>query len=167
MACRKIQAHPGIANVSTRFTPIVVKYWPPLREIAYLLSHLRSVIENLEPSWSKAFLRRTRFLDSDFQGDVLAIISEFTIRLVGCSFLNKITSCRHGLYIPPYRRASPSSDPMPNSWPLCFTPSRPAYSRRGCGGWLRSTQNPNHRNTWRRAIFVRVILCTTSHCSLT
>lgn len=34
-----------------------------------------SVIEHLEPAWSRAFLRRTRFLDSDFQGDVLAVIS--------------------------------------------------------------------------------------------
>jgi len=35
-----------------------------------------SVVEHLEPAWSRAFLRRTRFLDSDFQGDVLAVISE-------------------------------------------------------------------------------------------
>lgn len=45
-----------------------------LRQIAYLLSHLMSVVEHLEPAWARAFLRRTRFLDSDFQGDVLAVI---------------------------------------------------------------------------------------------
>ena len=42
--------------------------------MAYALSHLFSVVENLEPSWSRALLRRNRFLDSDFQGDVLAVI---------------------------------------------------------------------------------------------
>ncbi|KAI0917777.1 hypothetical protein AcV7_007101 [Taiwanofungus camphoratus] len=47
-------------------------------QIAYLLSHLMSVVEHLEPAWSRAFLRRTRFLDSDFQGDVLAVISTCT-----------------------------------------------------------------------------------------
>jgi hypothetical protein len=40
-----------------------------------LLSHLMSVVEHLEPAWAHAFLRRTRMLDSDFQGDVLAVIS--------------------------------------------------------------------------------------------
>jgi len=34
-----------------------------------------SVVEHLEPAWAHAFLRRTRMLDSDFQGDVLAVIS--------------------------------------------------------------------------------------------
>ncbi len=34
-----------------------------------------SVVEHLEPAWRRAFLRRTRFLDADFQGDVLAVIS--------------------------------------------------------------------------------------------
>jgi hypothetical protein len=43
-------------------------------EIAYLLSHLMSVLQHLEPAWTRAFLRRTRFLDPDFQGDVLAVI---------------------------------------------------------------------------------------------
>lgn len=45
-------------------------------QMAYLLSHLMSVVEGLEPAWRRAFLRRTRFLDADFQGDVLAVISE-------------------------------------------------------------------------------------------
>ncbi len=47
-------------------------------EIAYLLSHLMSVLQHLEPAWTRAFLRRTRFLDPDFQGDVLAVISKRT-----------------------------------------------------------------------------------------
>ena len=44
-------------------------------QIAYLLSHLMSVVERLEPAWRRAFLRRTRLPDADFQGDVLAVIS--------------------------------------------------------------------------------------------
>jgi hypothetical protein len=39
-----------------------------------------SVVEHMESSWTAAFLRRTRFLDADFQGDVLAVISELAIR---------------------------------------------------------------------------------------
>lgn len=45
-------------------------------EAAFLLSHLLSIVERLEPAWCRAFLRRTRLLDADFQGDVLAVISE-------------------------------------------------------------------------------------------
>ena len=51
-------------------------------EIAYLLSHLMSVVERLEPAWRRAFLRRTRFMDADFQGDVLAVISTFLLLTV-------------------------------------------------------------------------------------
>lgn len=42
--------------------------------ISYSLSNLISVLEHLEPSWARAFLRRTRFMDPDFQGDILAVI---------------------------------------------------------------------------------------------
>lgn len=42
--------------------------------VTYSLSHLLSVMEHLEPAWTRAFLRRTRFIDADFQGDVLAVI---------------------------------------------------------------------------------------------
>jgi len=44
-------------------------------QIAFSLSHLMSVIEHLEPAWTRALLKRTRFLDPDFQGDILAIIT--------------------------------------------------------------------------------------------
>ena len=37
-----------------------------------------SVVEQLEPAWSLAFLRRTRMLDAEFQGDVLAVISKLS-----------------------------------------------------------------------------------------
>ena len=45
--------------------------------ISYSLSNLLSVLEHLELSWARAFLRRTRFMDPDFQGDVLAVICTF------------------------------------------------------------------------------------------
>ncbi|KIY44983.1 hypothetical protein FISHEDRAFT_50366 [Fistulina hepatica ATCC 64428] len=44
-------------------------------QIAYSLSHLLSTIKHMEAAWTRAFLRRTRFLDPDFQGDVLAVLS--------------------------------------------------------------------------------------------
>ncbi|KAJ6597201.1 hypothetical protein DFH09DRAFT_113905 [Mycena vulgaris] len=62
-------------------------------QIAYSLSHLMSIVEHMEPSWTRAFLRRTRFLDSDFQGDVLAVISMVSTALrTGCA-LPQITPC--------------------------------------------------------------------------
>ncbi|KAJ7744984.1 hypothetical protein DFH07DRAFT_20255 [Mycena maculata] len=61
--------------------------------LSYSLSHLMSIIEHMEPSWTRAFLRRTRFLDSDFQGDVLAVISMISTALrTGCA-LPQITPC--------------------------------------------------------------------------
>jgi hypothetical protein len=39
-----------------------------------------SVLQHLDPAWTRAFLRRTRFLDPDFQGDVLAVISKGAIK---------------------------------------------------------------------------------------
>lgn len=44
-----------------------------------------SVVEHLDPAWSRAFLRRTRLLDADFQGDVLAVISAFPMPRIGSS----------------------------------------------------------------------------------
>ncbi|KAJ6502261.1 hypothetical protein C8R45DRAFT_818343 [Mycena sanguinolenta] len=62
-------------------------------QLAYSLSHLFSIIENMDPSWTRAFLRRTRLLESDFQGDVLAVISMISTALrTGCA-LPQITPC--------------------------------------------------------------------------
>lgn len=77
---------------NSRITTVRLSYLarlpPPLlkchaRDIAYLLSHLMSVVEHLEPAWCRAFLRRTRFLDADFQGDVLAVISTHQACFIG------------------------------------------------------------------------------------
>jgi len=62
-------------------------------QLAYLLSHLLSVVVHLEPAWSRAFLRRSRFLDSDFQGDMLAVISLTSTALRSGNPLPQITPC--------------------------------------------------------------------------
>ncbi|KII83920.1 hypothetical protein PLICRDRAFT_179954 [Plicaturopsis crispa FD-325 SS-3] len=62
-------------------------------QIAYSLSHLMSVVEHLNPAWTQAFMRRTRFMDSDFQGDVLAVISMISTSLRTGTPLPQITPC--------------------------------------------------------------------------
>ncbi|KIP04314.1 hypothetical protein PHLGIDRAFT_493842 [Phlebiopsis gigantea 11061_1 CR5-6] len=62
-------------------------------QVGYLLSHLMSVVEQLEPAWRRAFLRRTRFVDADFQGDVLAVISMISTALKTGQPLPQITPC--------------------------------------------------------------------------
>ncbi|KAG1817351.1 hypothetical protein EV424DRAFT_1324468 [Suillus variegatus] len=62
-------------------------------QIAYELCYLMSVVHDLEPAWAHAFLRRTRMLDSDFQGDVLAVISLVSNALHTGSPLPQITPC--------------------------------------------------------------------------
>ncbi|KAF8896796.1 hypothetical protein CPB84DRAFT_1682022 [Gymnopilus junonius] len=61
--------------------------------ISYGLSHLMSVLEHMEPAWSRAFLRRTRFIDPDFQGDVLGVVSMITFALRTGTPLPQITPC--------------------------------------------------------------------------
>ena len=63
-----------------------------VRQIANLLSHLMSVAEHLEPAWSRAFLLRTRFLDADFQGDVLAVISKLDVDFPSSQWWTKRSS---------------------------------------------------------------------------
>ncbi|KAF7363690.1 hypothetical protein MSAN_01026700 [Mycena sanguinolenta] len=63
------------------------------KQLAYSLSHLFSIVENMDPSWTRAFLRRTRLLDADFQGDVLAVISMISTALRTGSALPQITPC--------------------------------------------------------------------------
>ncbi|CCM03488.1 uncharacterized protein FIBRA_05622 [Fibroporia radiculosa] len=62
-------------------------------QVAFHLSHLMSVVEHLDPAWSRAFLRRTRFLDADFQGDVLAVVSMISTALRTGNPLPQITPC--------------------------------------------------------------------------
>ncbi|KZT65496.1 hypothetical protein DAEQUDRAFT_520383 [Daedalea quercina L-15889] len=62
-------------------------------QIAFLLSHLMSVVEHLGPAWSRAFLRRTRLLDADFQGDVLAVISMISTALRTGTPVPQVTPC--------------------------------------------------------------------------
>ncbi|KIK91214.1 hypothetical protein PAXRUDRAFT_150011 [Paxillus rubicundulus Ve08.2h10] len=77
-------------------------------QMSYLLSHLMSVAEQLEPAWAHAFLRRTRMLDADFQGDVLAVISLISSALrtgnplpqvTPCPLLDRFMERQHGLSV--------------------------------------------------------------------
>jgi uncharacterized membrane protein YgaE (UPF0421/DUF939 family) len=77
-------------------------------QISNLLSQLTSVLEQMEPPWAHAFLKRTRLSDADFQGDVLAVISLISVSLrtgnplpqvTPCPLLDRFMERRHGLYI--------------------------------------------------------------------
>ena len=81
MACGTVSEDSGHSAVrqtprryETLFLNAVVR-----RRIAYHLSYLMSVVVQFEPAWSRAFLRRCRFLDSEFQGEMLAVISKFRV----------------------------------------------------------------------------------------
>ncbi|KII83301.1 hypothetical protein PLICRDRAFT_180563 [Plicaturopsis crispa FD-325 SS-3] len=52
-----------------------------------------SVVEHLNPAWTQAFMRRTRFMDSDFQGDVLTVISMISASLRTGTPLPQTTPC--------------------------------------------------------------------------
>ncbi|TDL21197.1 hypothetical protein BD410DRAFT_821614 [Rickenella mellea] len=62
-------------------------------EIAYLLSHMTSVITHLEPAWAKAFLKRTHFLEASFQADMLAVINMISTAIRTGTPLPQITPC--------------------------------------------------------------------------
>ncbi|KAF8067019.1 hypothetical protein FPV67DRAFT_1769133 [Lyophyllum atratum] len=62
-------------------------------QLTYSLSHLMAVYHYLEPAWARALLRRTKFLDTDFQGDILAVITMISTALRAGSPLPQITPC--------------------------------------------------------------------------
>ncbi|KAF8123857.1 hypothetical protein EV363DRAFT_1587054 [Boletus edulis] len=62
-------------------------------QISNLLSHLISVLEQMEPAWAHAFLKRTRLSDADFQGDVLAVMSLISSSLRNGNPLPQVTPC--------------------------------------------------------------------------
>jgi len=62
-------------------------------KIGYHLSYLMSVVVQFEPAWSRAFLRRCRFLDSEFQGEMLAVISLISTALRSGAPIPQITPC--------------------------------------------------------------------------
>jgi hypothetical protein len=77
-------------------------------QISNLLSQLTTVLEQMEPAWAQAFLKRTRLSDADFQGDVLAVISLISSSLraghplpqvTPCPLLNRFMQRPHGLNI--------------------------------------------------------------------
>ncbi|KAJ7286095.1 hypothetical protein C8J57DRAFT_1286719 [Mycena rebaudengoi] len=73
---------------------------------------LQIIVSHMEPAWTRAFLRRTRLLDSDFQGDVLAVISWFIsmistalrtgsalLQITPCPLLDRFTQPQYGLNV--------------------------------------------------------------------
>lgn len=62
-------------------------------QMACHLSHFMSVVKHLEPAWARALLRRTRFLDTDFQGDTLAVITLISSSIRSGCPLPQITPC--------------------------------------------------------------------------
>lgn len=108
MAVAEISEDPRVAVVRLRVPCFVFRaYLGALRQIAYLLSHLMSVAEHLEPAWSRAFLRRTRFLDADFQGDVLAVISTLLIFSAATSRVYSRLFCATGMVSTALRTGNP------------------------------------------------------------
>ena len=94
--------------------------------MSYSLSNLLSVLEHLESSWARAFLRGTRFLDPDFQGDVLAVICTWSTSRIMSIHLNLCLKCTsYDLFLfangysssPNHTLSSPGSIPTPISWP--------------------------------------------------
>ncbi|KAG9311166.1 hypothetical protein JVU11DRAFT_8233 [Chiua virens] len=77
-------------------------------QILNLLSQLTSVLEQMEPAWTLAFLKRTRLSDADFQGDVLAVMSLISSSLrtgnplpqvTPSPLLNRFMERHHGLNV--------------------------------------------------------------------
>lgn len=55
------------------------------------MSHCLTVVERLGPAYSRALLRRTRFLDPQFLGDVVAVFSMTSTALRTAAPLPQIT----------------------------------------------------------------------------
>ncbi|SPO32802.1 uncharacterized protein UTRI_05688_B [Ustilago trichophora] len=87
-------------NVSYEFS--LRGRWPAARyrellevqmQISKLLSHCLAILERLGPAYSIALLRRTRFLDPRFLGDVVSVISMCSTALKTGQPLPQITPC--------------------------------------------------------------------------
>ncbi|SNX87709.1 uncharacterized protein MEPE_06419 [Melanopsichium pennsylvanicum] len=87
-------------NVSYEFS--LRGRWPAARyrelfdvqmQISKLLSHCLAILERLGPAYSIALLRRTRFLDPKFLGDVVSVISMCSTALKTGEALPQVTPC--------------------------------------------------------------------------
>lgn len=101
-------------NVSYEFS--LRGRWPAARykelfevqmQISKLLSHCLAILERLGPAYSIALLRRTRFLDPRFLGDVVSVISMCSTALrtgeplpqvTPCPLVDRFMNVPHGLY---------------------------------------------------------------------
>ena len=80
------------------------------RKIANHLSYLMAVVAQFEPAWSQAFLRRCRFLDSEFQGETLAVISE---RACGGPLLSCLMRSRYNFHCVEEWHSNPADHTLP------------------------------------------------------
>jgi hypothetical protein len=110
-----------------------------------------SAIEQLEPAWADAFLQRSRFLDADFQGDVLAVISSSTTSLV--KFRKLMRCIRSDVNGSAYWASTTPGHAMPTSRPVHATLQARYYSpaRRR---YYHTSKRPDARPTSGRAIHV-------------
>ena len=122
--------NPAVLGLDSLYGKEIFAYFSIPSEIAYLLSHLMSVLQRLEPAWTRAFLRRTRFLDPDFQGDVLAVISKgLTKSLLRTLLIYSILS-RYDINCTSHRCSVASNHTMPiarslytlSPWTECNAP---------------------------------------------
>lgn len=108
-----------------------------------------SVIGHLEPAWTRAFLRRTRFLDADFQGDVLAVISMSKL----CHLMPVLTLFySHGFYLVAHWDTFAPNNPMSPARPIHAALSWPRCHSKRSGRRLRTSQDSYPGYTEERAV---------------
>lgn len=92
-------------------------------EISKLQSHLISVTSRLGPKYSKALLRRTRFLDPLFLGDCVSVISMVSSSPHSLSLSPSFTDliAFHWLYINQCSNALRTGSPLPQITPCPLT----------------------------------------------
>jgi hypothetical protein len=79
-------------------------------QLASLLSHFMSIVGQLEPNWTRALFTRMKLLDPDFQGEVLAVMSEYMMAYFDLYILiiMILSFCSDDIYIAADRHTSPS-----------------------------------------------------------
>jgi hypothetical protein len=120
-----------------------------------------SVAEQLEPAWAHAFLRRTRMLDADFQGDVLAVISKFLQSLSRVL----LTFARPNLFCTSNRQSTASGNAMSSPESIHGKTPRFECHPRRVRRRLWPAQGVDHGNARELAVSVRNSLVTLFHLS--
>lgn len=132
-------------------------------QISNALSQLASVLEQMEPAWAHAFLKRTRLSDADFQGDVLAVMSMCGLHFPDKNSLNVFA--RLDFVFSPEWKSSSTSNTMSSFESLSGAPSRAECRTRGFRRRLWSAKSVDGGNARELAIHVRLFL--RHECSIT